>query len=293
MIRKHTYVLSTAVLLLAGSISTNAQVIPNGGFEDWQTVAGNESPKNGWATTDGIGLKCSPLSAGKSTDKAVGNNAILLQTTNCTLTGGLQEAWALLSFPISKKPDSISFYYKSDHSGNDTGYVTVDLYKYTAGTGSKKIGNASYNIKGVQSTYKRIAIPITYTSADIPDTAVVEIGSDRMMAPKMGNKVWIDELKFTSKSTGTAIAINAGRNPIVIYPQPVRDKFSIKYPVLHSTNASITIQDFSGRTIMKKEVLIDGSNKEEIDISQLSTGIYLYLLEVEGEGKYTGKIEKL
>lgn len=290
--RKYAYTFCTLILLNITSIATKAQSIPNGGFENWSTTGGKTSPDSGWVTTDGQGFNCTPLSSGKSTEKSSGSSSILTQTSNCTLTG-LQEGWAMCTFPVNKRPDSLVFMYKSEHPNtNDSGYVIANFYKNTSGI-SKQIGSITYNIKGTQNTFKRVAVAIKYTTADIPDTAMLTLSSDWSSKPVIGNKIWFDDLKFSSKSTSNVETTATEEKQFIVYPQPANDKIFIKQQNGLNTDMSITILDISGRTMMKQNVTETSNSQAEIDITQLVSGIYFYTIETATPGKYVGKIEKL
>ena len=76
------------------------------------------------------------------------------------------------------------------------------------------------------------------------------------------------------------------------YPNPFKDKTTIKYCVAYETKVKITVFNSNGEMI---KTLVDeekdaGTYEIEIDGSGLATGIYHYLLEV---GDYRSKKKML
>ena len=75
-------------------------------------------------------------------------------------------------------------------------------------------------------------------------------------------------------STSTAIQLN-GPDNINVYPNPTNEKIFISN--LKENNVTLKVFDISGKEVINKKV----SNKEQVDLSQLSKGIY----QLSFEGK--------
>ena len=73
-------------------------------------------------------------------------------------------------------------------------------------------------------------------------------------------------------STSTAIQLN-GPDNVNVYPNPTYDKIYISN--LKENNVTLKVFDISGKEVIYKKV----SNKEQIDMSQLSKGIYQFSFE--------------
>ncbi|MAR21555.1 MAG: hypothetical protein CMD25_06345 [Flavobacteriales bacterium] len=76
----------------------------------------------------------------------------------------------------------------------------------------------------------------------------------------------------SSVSTSTAIQLN-GPDNVNVYPNPTNDKIYISN--LKENNVTLKVFDISGKEVIYKKV----SNKEQIDMSQLSNGIYQFSFE--------------
>jgi hypothetical protein len=65
-------------------------------------------------------------------------------------------------------------------------------------------------------------------------------------------------------------------NTLKLYPNPANDKVSIEINTNENQNVTIEILDLMGRTIQKQvEPIAIGNNKLEINLSALSSGLYL------------------
>jgi hypothetical protein len=73
---------------------------------------------------------------------------------------------------------------------------------------------------------------------------------------------------------------------ISIYPNPVQDAISIVLPE-HTTQASFRLYDMQGRLLLEQTLTTD----EQVMVSHLSSGIYLYTIDVNGK-RQMGKIVK-
>jgi hypothetical protein len=73
---------------------------------------------------------------------------------------------------------------------------------------------------------------------------------------------------------------------ISIYPNPVQNAISLVLPE-HTTQASFSLYDMQGRLLLKQTLTAE----EQVMVSHLSSGIYLYTIDVNGK-RQMGKIVK-
>lgn len=251
---------SIAVLCAFLSQKSNAQTIPNGSFERWVMKGGVEIP-DGWINSEE--LKCSPLSSSKSTDKADSLYAIKLETSNCSEAGGIHEGFAVKAFPVNKKPLYLNFAYKAVRVNTDSSQIKVIMKKGTA-----VIGSATLNIYTSVTAFKNFALPIVYTTTDIPDKAEIYLHSDKAGKEAYGNKLWVDKLSFSD----VLVSIDEQKTTeqeISLFPNPAQDKISLKGN--HWLNGQLyVIRDISGKALLQGSI-----SDNSIDIAQLSSGLYL------------------
>lgn len=261
-----------------------AQPIQNGGFETWQTTAGVEKP-TGWTISDAAGLGCNRPTSIKTTDKAEGSFAIMLESAFCANAGGVHEGFAFLNGTTTAKPDSLKFKYKSTFSGTDSASIKV-----TFNNGQTVVGTGAFYIKATQTTYKQISIPITYTGN--PDKMTIFLSSDGISNPTDGNRIWVDDLKFANKGTGVSVGnIFKGINEFSCYPVPMGDILNVNLNLKEASAARITLCDVTGRMLIAEDVVFNqGDQVHVLNTSSLNRGTYLCTLQLANGEKMTRRI---
>ncbi len=77
----------------------------------------------------------------------------------------------------------------------------------------------------------------------------------------------------------------AGNNVISVYPNPVNHEFIIQ--LTGTKNAGLVLKNALGASVLRQE-LVDGENL--VPVQHLPKGIYSYIITVNAEQQYTGKI---
>jgi Secretion system C-terminal sorting domain len=260
-----TIILNT--FLFAIALSAKAQTIPNGSFETWTNIGGVETP-TGWDVSQS--LNCTPFSSSKSIDKDDGAFAILLETANCIGSGGVHEGFAISSFPVNSKPLFLNGSYKSERVNSDSAQIKI-VMKFIG----VNIGSGKLNIYANSTGYVNFSIPIIYGVNAVPEDAQILCFSDRIGNSVLGNKLWVDKLSFSNLPLTTRNIIDAN-NAITIFPNPAANQFNIS-----ATNAflsEINILNTMGAIV---KTIKTYSNSHEVDISNLSAGIYF--VKVNGQ----------
>ena len=71
-------------------------------------------------------------------------------------------------------------------------------------------------------------------------------------------------------------------NNLAIYPNPAHDHFTISGNLMHDGAATITISDLSGRIVSQyNKQFHSGAFQEDIDIHELTKGIYIIKLDAD------------
>lgn len=73
-----------------------------------------------------------------------------------------------------------------------------------------------------------------------------------------------------------------------IFPNPSNGEITIKVENSYYQNGAFTLRDLNGRTILKSQI---NSEKTNISLTNVTTGMYLYELQIDGKSKL-GKIVK-
>ena len=74
---------------------------------------------------------------------------------------------------------------------------------------------------------------------------------------------------------------------INVYPNPTSANINIEFSSVAKGNASVTVQDISGRIVTSQAVSVtEGVNKTQLDLSHIAKGIYmLNVISTEGNSK--------
>jgi len=84
--------------------------------------------------------------------------------------------------------------------------------------------------------------------------------------------------------------INSAIKILSIYPNPAKDKIFVEIPV-PGVGYSIQIMDMGGKTVLTQKISKPGA-KIKLDISNLTSGVYMLYLNGEKGNKYAGKFIK-
>jgi Secretion system C-terminal sorting domain len=77
-------------------------------------------------------------------------------------------------------------------------------------------------------------------------------------------------------------------NDIYVYPNPARTQLNLVFGEMDANSAKLVIRNFLGSEVLSQKIDLKG-NFENIDISDLNNGIYLYSLVVGGSPIVTKK----
>ena len=292
------------LLLIVLALPMYAQ-IPNGGFEDWQTVEGIEIPAAPWVTNNlqkkPLGVAFNPVT--KSTDHYpanVGSYSVRLENNIAyhSESGELLPYWACSYgyttaaffpgyagpvFPVTGHPDSLCGYYKFMPQNNDTMAISVGLYYQ-----GELVTFATYYNTATVSSWTSFSIPLpAYTQVDSAQIgfSAFYVGMGLPKGPYGNSVLYIDNVIF--KSTVSALETDGDAvNPVKFslaqnYPNPFNPVTQIGYTLAHATPVQLEVFDLLGR---KVATLLDteqpaGQHRVTFDGSQFSAGVYLYRLQ--------------
>lgn len=259
---------SFSLLVCVFSFNSEAQTIPNNGFETWTNVNTAGSWKSNNTTvyflrqsTDKHGGTYAAEISSKANGSAGNLSGILtlgnVNTTTQAVTGGIG---------ISSQPINLHGYYKyTAGNGAEQMTITVNMTKWTGTTRLTLFNGAFTSAAGVTvSTYTLFTIPITYSPNIVPDTFNIIVKSSKTTAV-VGTVSLVDDLAFTSSS---GIEESVFFKPS-IYPNPATDKVFFD---LNGEEFDINITNMIGKTVYSATT----SDKSfAVETSQLPVGMYL------------------
>ncbi|MBN8672022.1 MAG: T9SS type A sorting domain-containing protein [Chitinophagales bacterium] len=272
------------ITLLALSSSAQAQLV-NSGFENW-TMVGSTNRLDGWMHMVGFSQNPGPNFFGtwRADTAAVGTHALRLSRWyNYTCD------WIRQIAPVNARPYGISGLYKYEetelHGGNqDSALVEMVLTKWNATTLKPDTVGTGVKMLLAASTFTPFNCPVTYTSADVPDTAIISMrpmpwGSPHINMTGWGSYLTVDDISFQERSTAVK---ELTANNLQVYPNPVANKLYVNT----DTKATACITDMTGKVL--QTTIVD--NNSGIDVSRLQPGNYL--LTIDGADKQVVKFVK-
>jgi hypothetical protein len=281
-------------LLIAGAvafsaISLNAQVVPNGGFENWSDQGGYDEPNN-WGTLNFFSLTGAPAGTTQTNDAHSGNSAAKIETTAFDFdSDGLDDTIPGVAFlgefdlmggevvfgaPFVNRPDSLVGWFKYATTGTDDAFLLeVTLTKWNElNEVSDIIATIEYTGTDIWSNYTRLALPLNYESADIPDSVQLAISTDGGNTFTPGTAVWVDDLVFKTNGFASTPELSATLG-IQYYPNPANQSMTIVSP----KNTTIRVYNALG---MEVEILkANASEKVSLSTAGYHNGVYFLKTE--------------
>ena len=270
------------IVIICGIITTAHAQIPNPGFESWTS-----GDPNGWVTSNQPVI--SMINVTQTTDMHHGNYALKGEVINFnTVPMGpvIQSGPGGTGFAISQQYHSLELYYKFTSVGGDKFSVNIDFEK-----GGNTIAQGAVALPATVSSYTKLSVPVTYTTGDIPDLAIIQIlisgpltGSDY----HVGSVMFVDDLLF-SLSTGTE-SIPVSNLTGKSFPNPAADRINIPFNENLTGEISLRVFDIYGKEIKKISPLSNhnGTSVIQLSVEDLLPGIYFYSI-IGQDSRYQGK----
>lgn len=253
--------------------------IQNPGFEQW-TSNPQYDEAIGWTTLNPLAQIFGAELAYKTSDPGElhsGDHAIKLETTNLTgvgitpsiLTNGTINTVTQSvegGVPFSSRPTSFDGWFRFDPANADTGFLDVTLTRWNSTSGlSEVVGEAAMDIATTNGVFVNLQVPFVYSSAEVPDTVLILMGSGTDQDPQVGSALYVDDLSY-SLPAGIESPEKVG---LSIYPNPAVDELRITSDVgLQFTSANIFGLD--GRFIFSRSV-----SGHTVNVADLNSGAYV------------------
>ena len=247
---------------------TQAQNVPNGGFETW--AAGDPT---GWFTSN---IPSSITNITQTTPSHGGTFAVKGEVVTSPLG-----PWApfLMStdmsgngFAVTQAYSTLSFYYKTNLTGSDAFAVLVEMKD--AGDNSVGIGGMVYTIS--VSSYTLASIPIYYTGTN-PVECTIEFAVFDTSGGQgtLGNYFIVDDVGLSGLAS-----VNENVSAISIanvYPNPANHSASVQYHLGSKSDVQIQVLNMLGKTVREMTLPEQSAGKHEtdFDVSAFPAGFYL------------------
>lgn len=238
------------LILLVLPLLTEAQTIPNGGFETWYFVGWSENPES-WITDN---TELGPT-VSKDYDAYEGEYAMRV-TAQPTGVGEHGEAYTLIE--TSSVPAALNFYAKSEVEFGSA-YVEITILN-----GENEIDTQYWYGTDLSSEFTPVSISLNQIEPIITHMrikVVAEVGD------LVAGSAWIsvDEMEF-----GEPLKVESRKKAqFKIYPNPASDNISIQSP--QGIVGQIFIVDAQGKKVYDEYISREFTS---IDIEKFPQGMY-------------------
>ncbi len=305
---RKTFTLLSLMLLIGVTVQAQIQYPVNGNFESWATAsfAGQTYDSLvGWDTPQRLAtaLAVPDTVTYRTSDANGGSAAVLMISKEVTIAGILtvvvpgsvstgtffvnlftQEFGVTGGAAIDCKPTEMTGFYKYDPAGVDTANMVVLLTDAAGDT----IADVTLQLDvATTGGYQPFTLPITYTGTTSPTVAQILITSSGV-GGQDGSTLYADDVVLRGGDCVTGLFdVFSQPQAIEIIPNPAAEAVRFNLPL--QNNADAAIMDLSGRTVLRINA-VPGMN--QVDVSQLATGVYVLRVAENGKTMYSGKFEK-
>lgn len=283
-------IFTAAVALMFAVAISNAQSIPNAGFESWTSMTGYDNPDS-WTCLNGMTASASTYTCMKGTPGSPGTSYLKLVSKTVTGMGVMpgiassgtfdQSTFApLTGFAFNQRPANLTGKWQHMIYGSSQGYVDIQLTRWDAGMNMRMpVASAHQVLSGMAMSWANFTIPLTYVDGSNPDSCMITFSASGS-TPTANDYLYIDNLAFSGSVTG--IAENHLAASISVYPNPASENLILDLSALKDKNVSVQVIDITGKQVQAVNN-INVSSNTSLDISKLPLGTYvLNIISKEG-----------
>lgn len=275
----------TQILLALGlmfNISVLAQVVPNAGFENWETNnAGGQQPV-GWMAA----MNTSMFSNVTEVEGHNGGSAAQLIAVNIPGAGVISPMLASDFFNVDQKYSRLSGYLKAAPLGGDTLFIVVGMYKGE----EDLVGIGVGFVKQDFADFNEFSVSIFYTGDDMPDQCIITfIAGTSDASATEGSTFTIDDLSLSD------IAAIDDLSPVFAgvgeaYPSPANTYVHLPFELREPDEIEIAVFDISGRRVFQKpaQYFASGAHEVSLETSTFQSGTYIYSI-IPSDGKIVSR----
>jgi len=317
------------LLLSSFALCSFAQTqIANPGFETWgNTAPGVAGEPTGWYSNksgSNVAQLSSPICFQDNTIKHTGAASVRVETINyfgtavngAVTTGVINAPNTTKSngyigtvnystpsddrrMAFTSRPDSLVGYYQYTSGGaGEQGKVTAILHTgdyfdpetpttYHPDPTANKIARVLFFTPTSNvTTWTRFSVPFTYTSSATPAYIMVNITSSAAQTTTVtGSKLWIDDLEAIYNPAASSIKENDFTKNVKVY----YSNKTIFVDFLTKDNDQSTLEIYNATGQLVSTQAISNNTTSTMDVSTLSTGVYMYKVTGKSQGKF-GKL---
>lgn len=278
---KHLFILLISTIVFGNVSAQQVEPLPNGGFEQWDSIDGYSNPRN-WYTLNELIAFGFQATTEMTTDAHSGSYAVKLESKDgqfadlsgviCTgpiLDANSQPDFSHMKIPFTKRPSALRFFYKSTFNLPDTAVLGYFLTKWNSTTQQiDTIGMAQTELFGTYSTYQLAVVNFKYFSNATPDSAFfIASSSIDGFNPTVGSILYLDDIDLLYYSAGVNETTNLNR--LTVWPNPTNATIHIS---ANEKIQTISIFDMEGKLVYSVK---HNDTQYLADLSNLKEGLYI------------------
>jgi hypothetical protein len=176
---------------------------------------------------------------------------------------------------------SLGFYYKFAPVGNDVAEANLELFD----SSGNSVGKVAIPISGTNTDFNYIYSPVNFTSSATPISMSLSFTMAKEGSiPTFGSILIVDDVTINN-SAAIALQTNTSVNEqFMIYPTITNQEINIrKGNSIIDGNYNFDIINTDGKLISKNNLSFLNSQIPQIDVSQLSNGIYFLKTSIDNK----------
>jgi hypothetical protein len=184
-------------------------------------------------------------------------------------------------FSVSERFGSLTGYFKFTPIDANQAFSAVIVMS----NGSNYIGGGAVDIYQAASSYSQFIVPIYYSTADIPDSAYIQItvlDTSGINTSGIGAFAIVDDLSLggptsVDNNESTINSFHLEQN----YPNPFNPSTTISFSIPKEEYVSLKVFNSLGEEVAElvSETLTVGNYTTRLNASDLTSGIYFYQIK--------------
>lgn len=257
---------------------------PNGGFEDWTMLSGEEP--DSWTTMNYITSTSGSPYATRTNDNHSGSWAIRIQNKTSFIgqmigfmTNGEFQGYDWSGgLAVDANPSLISGYYKYNPVSSDTALAGITTYWYDP-TGDSLVQVEQKLLKlNAASTYTYFEVPLEYHASPLVDTVNITFAAGNYLGTMYeGSVLLLDDIQI--EYYPVSVPENPpGEQAFHVFPNPAKDHIDM---ILTENDGNLVYRlfDATGKEVLSGNPGNGGTFR--IDISRLESGLYILVMTGE------------
>ena len=277
-----------AVLFIFSTLISQAQTIPNNGFENWMSMGSYNNP-DAWSCLNDMTTSMSVYTCVKGTPGVTGTGYLKLTSKSVSGMGimpgvavcGILDALTLQptsGFAFTDRPQSFIGDWQYMAFGSDQGFISVLLTKWNNAMMMRDTVAMAYEaLVGMAMSWVNFSIPFTYMNGDYPDSCIIVLSASgaNNASPAVNSYLYVDNLDFTGTVAG--VNENLSNESVSLSPNPAIDILTLNVSSLKIKTASAKVYDAMGR-IVKSFEEVNVNENTSLNVSDLPGGNYILKL---------------